>query len=64
MQLARKSWPPRLIAEQLKRALPGPMGHLGDTSPFGEVSGKLFGPEALQEKDLRGYPVAFESIRK
>ena len=48
----------------LKRALPGPMGHLGDTSPFSEVSGRIFGPKALLQRDLRGYPVAFESSRE
>jgi hypothetical protein len=40
------------------------MGHLGDTSPFGEVSGRIFNPKALQHRDLRRYLVAFESIRE
>ena len=40
------------------------MGHLGDTSPFSEVSGRIFGPKALLQRDLRGYLVAFESIRE
>jgi len=58
--------PPRRKAspQQPKRALPGPMGHLGDTSLLCEVSGRIFNPKALQHRDLWRYLVAFESIRK